>query len=877
MLAETRANFGLMKTVCTMRILLVVLFASALRTKAQFYAPDTEYHDPVQRVYVVEAARVLAWWNDRDGTNVSEITYHVASGTNQTTVWDIRWLGQGGKELKSATISYGAEALKNGPNFYRSVFQKLWAGGWKSAPELTSSDLATGFWRGAAQMGVSREESLEAAFAIEKDLNKRPEKEWIPQLAGLLAHAALPGLGTKVSLDDFVLARSAAWLALAEVGARTNRDDLWTPVIYQAGRERTARELWQRRGPPDNPNEPVEQSAWNLWMRNPVSKDVFLFATVPAHLPMALPMISHDVDANGTGVIFGELFPKLVGSEKLERFHNYAPFISASSGVMGGNILRGQWPDIARRAWVRMLTAFPRANHDYNGYDSTLRTASAALARLPAEDLPDSSLNGLHAMSPLLRLAHEQGVGKLLPTGVVTARDLLNYGWEMAGLQVAGRLNFVAHSWYLPEMAQSMEKSITTDMDGVEPLFTNAAPDMRKFTADLTRLQMCSSSWAWTNTPEYSASGSRLENARLFLRRCWLDPNSFEWQARALRSNGADAEIVDLIDAFRAENTEKGCRDAMIYLSNRDAESLAKIPRAEELMKSLAEAAVEPNAFTVSALEKSTYHGMRNFDLAQTLERIYWKYPDSGLEYRIIWNYAVSGSFESALRFYREFRGSGDDLHFSYSIGEMLYMLCYVTGNEDLGSKVSDDCLGGSAEQMNVDVFATALHGDTNELAEVIRGRMARYNSPADKDDTDKLLLGFVPLLSGLSDPASPRHTQALDYFSTNTFAPTMQWLWIRRYKLSDADAIRFLGGPNATNAYIRVMVTYYQRNPRQNRIAEDQFMAGAAGPYQAVIGRYLFRDLHGNPQRHEDADLKPPVVETIAQAVRKKLGDSRR
>ena len=231
MLAKTRANFGLMKTVCTMRILLVVLFASALRTKAQFYAPDTEYHDPVQRVYVVEAARVLAWWNDRDGTNVSEITYHVASGTNQTTVWDIRWLGQGGKELKSATISYGAEALKNGPNFYRSVFQKLWAGGWKSAPELTSSDLATGFWRGAAQMGVSREESLEAAFAIEKNLNKRPEKEWIPQLAGLLAHAALPGLGTKVSLDDFVLARSAAWLALAEVGARTNRDDLWTPVI----------------------------------------------------------------------------------------------------------------------------------------------------------------------------------------------------------------------------------------------------------------------------------------------------------------------------------------------------------------------------------------------------------------------------------------------------------------------------------------------------------------------------------------------------------------------------------------------------------------------------------------------------------------------
>jgi len=310
-----------MKTALMTRILFVVLFV--WRTNAQFYAPDTEYHDPVQRVYPVEAARVLAWWADRSGTNFSEVTYHVATEPNQTTTWDIQWLDQNGKEIKSANLSYGAEALKSGPEFYRSVFKKLWASGWKTAPKLTLSDLTSGYWRGAAQMGFSREESLEAAFKLEKDSAKHDEKDWLPQIVGLLSHAALPGYATKVSLDNVFLARSAAWLALAEIGARTNSDELWTPIIYQAGRERTARELWQRSAPPDNPKETVEQIAWNLWMRRPVSKDVFLFATTSSHLPMALPMISHDVMANGNGVTFGELFPELAGSpDKLERLQD---------------------------------------------------------------------------------------------------------------------------------------------------------------------------------------------------------------------------------------------------------------------------------------------------------------------------------------------------------------------------------------------------------------------------------------------------------------------------------------------------------------------------------------------------------------------------
>src|SRR5258707_15750814 len=91
--------------------------------QAQVYAPATEYHDPVQRVFVVEAARVLAWWNERGATNLMEVTYDVTTKADQSTVWEIRWLDRAGKTAKTATVSYASEALKSGPEFYRTVFK----------------------------------------------------------------------------------------------------------------------------------------------------------------------------------------------------------------------------------------------------------------------------------------------------------------------------------------------------------------------------------------------------------------------------------------------------------------------------------------------------------------------------------------------------------------------------------------------------------------------------------------------------------------------------------------------------------------------------------------------------------------------------------
>ena len=156
-----------MKTPLVGCLLGAVYFLGSLGgAHAQFYAPVTEYHDPVQRVFVVEAARVLAWWSNQGSENLSEITYDVTAKGDQSTVWDIRWLDRAGKTVKTATISYPGELLKAGPDFYRSVFKQLWLADWKSPPALDPGETKEGFWRGAAPMGLSREASLVSAFEL---------------------------------------------------------------------------------------------------------------------------------------------------------------------------------------------------------------------------------------------------------------------------------------------------------------------------------------------------------------------------------------------------------------------------------------------------------------------------------------------------------------------------------------------------------------------------------------------------------------------------------------------------------------------------------------------------------------------------------------
>ena len=78
-----------------------LMFFLGVSALAQFYAPETEYHDPVQRLFPVEAARVLAWRANQQTNRFADVTYTVSTATNGTTSWSLAWLGTDGKSVRT--------------------------------------------------------------------------------------------------------------------------------------------------------------------------------------------------------------------------------------------------------------------------------------------------------------------------------------------------------------------------------------------------------------------------------------------------------------------------------------------------------------------------------------------------------------------------------------------------------------------------------------------------------------------------------------------------------------------------------------------------------------------------------------------------------
>ncbi|HMP84902.1 MAG TPA: hypothetical protein PKA41_19595 [Verrucomicrobiota bacterium] len=127
-------------------VLLVIGAAVSFQGKAQFYAPDTEYHDPVQRVFVVEAARVLAWCENLGSDGIAEVSYAVTNNGNGDTVWHIEWRDLQGKVSKTARVEYPVSLLTNGVGFYRQTFKQLQSSGWSWRRARQDADPETAFW-----------------------------------------------------------------------------------------------------------------------------------------------------------------------------------------------------------------------------------------------------------------------------------------------------------------------------------------------------------------------------------------------------------------------------------------------------------------------------------------------------------------------------------------------------------------------------------------------------------------------------------------------------------------------------------------------------------------------------------------------------------
>jgi hypothetical protein len=688
----------------------------------------------------------------------------------------------------------------------------------------------------------------------------------------------LPGISDRLTLDGVVLARGAAWLALAENVSSSKLDGLWATVLFQAGRESLAAKLWQKEFPAKLEHPTPEQAGWNIWLRKPTCKEIFLFASESTNLPIALPMLAYDVTVNQTGRLLAEVLAELVPSPKDSvRLHNYAPLLAGRTSISGGHLMNGAWPVYGRLHWIKLLAEYPASSMDYTGYVDSLRSVTNALYRKskPDPDL-DASLTGFSEAALLLRLAHTEGVGPLAPASVATARDLLNYGWEMAALQMGARHHFVAHSWGVRSQAEPIFKSVTTELEGVMPFFLKSAEAKTyNYKESLARLQMVDGFFqrvGWNPHP-FDTKGSDLDSARLFVKRSWLRPRDFEWQARTLWDAKGVADIPELANALREEG---GCHAAvpiLNYLVSLGADAQREIPGADDLKLALAETLPQPSNLYVRAVYDRKFKNLENFERAQTIERLYWQNPDSGLEDRVFRNYVVVNALTSAKRFYTQARENLlDPVGFANGMGKTAYMVGYVLNDSAVRKMALEDSRSASYSDMVINIWDAAVRDNLKELEQTAHELVERYEEDKGANSQGRQLLKFLPLVPALRDARNSSRQEALRFFGKSESWIALRWIWIEKFKMPAEDAIALLGG-RENDLFRRVLICYLEKDPAKTLEALNAFSASRAYiDEKTALSTYLYYCLRKNLPKRDESDLKPSGVVSTRQAVLAKL-----
>jgi hypothetical protein len=149
----------------------------------------------------------------------------------------------------------------------------------------------------------------------------------------------------------------------------------------------------------------------------------------------------------------------------------------------------------------------------------------------------------------------------------MTVRDLLNYGWEMTGLQLGTRHRFVEHSWGVPDLARAIRSASMANFEGLQPFFVNERKaNSASYRAMLARLQLIDRFQlrnGWSDNPFASRSS---KNAQTFVNRAWLRPSELDWQARSLWEAGDFDGIANLFEYHYANGGALSAAFAIKYL-----------------------------------------------------------------------------------------------------------------------------------------------------------------------------------------------------------------------------------------------------------------------------------------------------------------------
>ncbi len=843
--------------------------------RAQVYAPDTEYHDRSQRRFAVEMARVEAW---REKSTAAEITYEVTSAPGGKTEWKIHWLDAAGKPVRDFAISYDEKALVSGPAFYRGISASFL--GAPSSKRISEKELAGNFWAGAEMGGVSRMESVRAAFAL-----KPADGAGAAKLAGLLLQAAAPSLGGGVSLDSTLLARSAAWLCVAESlldKPPRQTDALWAPILFLSKRENAAKEIWEKAGVhPDT----AAAKWWGFLLSQPGSYAAFLSCAEPANRKFAMAMLAYESTVRGEEMSVPDSVRLIFKNDaSVAALHDYGPFFAHCTGVDGGNMADGAWPVYSREAWLQCLREFKPEPLDFQGYKDALARCGQAEAQSSQED---PSLAGLAEAAPLINLGFSEGTGKLTPAGIVTARDLLNFGWEMNGAQMGARWEFVLYDWGIQEQAEAIAKSVLGAIDGAEAFLIRSPyhfqarrpPENWKFiqrtrVKDFSRLQEIEPLTGTWVVPTRTFSPDKGTAAILWMRRCWLRPPFILDQSRELYFANKRRDITPLLRRQLAEGGPlilSAETEFFVVGQGLDRVGVTEVPGSDALRLDLVQSAPEPTTAQLGA-SWGRFSGKPPFETAQEMEKLFWKRPGSHFDYsRVFSDYVAAHAYESAKRFYDQIDGVIDErVGFSNGIGPRRFTLALMENDQPGMIQALKDSETASYSDMVLNIVAAAAMENYEAMETQVNECMERYpaseTNANGEEDMMRKLKAFIPLIPALKDPANPDHGKALDFFQKYQSWPTLQWVLIQKAKLPPEEAVRFLGGKD-TDPERRMLVAYLLKDKKLFQTTFDLFK-GEWKNMAFVCIHYLRNELLDVPAPREQPDLKPPNAQSLTQAL---------
>ncbi len=717
---------------------LLAFFLGVPLVSAQFYSPDTEYHDRTQRHFVVELARVLAWRANQGNAQakIAEITEKVSVSDDRRVTWKLRWLDADGNAVREAEVGYPESALVGGAAWYRDVAKQLACPPVDGAPNSEAA-LIQSYWRGADSVEPSRADSLGAAFAL------APEKD-AAQLAGVLSHTTLPALVRGMSLDSVLLARAAAWLCIAEQGVKVpdaKLDALWSPILFLSSRENTAADLWKKASPTPEPGTVAK--GWELLLSQPHSVDVFAFAAAPQNRRWAMPLIAYETERFRLGETLPGVVEKVFPDEpSLATLHDYGPYFSVA-GVVAGQLM-GAYPKVSRDAWVNCLRRFKPEATDFQGYLDALQQIKATPPGDADSGESDSALSGLAEIAPLLNLGFREGTGKLTPVAVVTARDLLNFGWEMNGLQLGRQWEFLAHSLGVRDEADSYAVTALGTLEGCECFFVdfpygnlNGAPPptwkhiKHARVEDVKRLQELDDEVGDAVVPRRAFNGDKGQNALLWLRRCWLRPTHVLNQSRELFFAGQQKEIAPLLRRLLTEGGPMTANQELsFFVYGLNQSGVAQTPGSNDLRLDLLAGQTEPSAIAYHASwDEYGEREMSSFQSAQALEKLFWQRPGSDLPYEEIFSrYLTAHAYDSARRFYRQAEESiNEGVGFSNSLGPRRFTLALMEKDRAGMKEALRASSSGSYSDMVMNVIAEAAQDDFKAVAAQVDECLERY------------------------------------------------------------------------------------------------------------------------------------------------------